>query len=63
MERAEAKGYRKDGIVYWWHGVKIWKKEKKKILVLLGLGQHVFYLVTGGTSSLGYLWENMTLTQ
>lgn len=27
MERAEGKGCRKDGIVYWWHGAKIWKKE------------------------------------
>lgn len=65
MERAEAKGCR-NGIVYWWHGVKIWKKEK--ILVLLGLGQRVCFLVTGftctgGTSSPGYLCENMTHTQ
>lgn len=49
-----------------WHGVKIWKKEK--ILVLLGLGQRVCFLVTGftctgGTSSPGYLCENITHTQ
>lgn len=42
MERAEAKGCRKDDIICWWHDVKIWKKEK--ILVLLGLGQLVCYL-------------------
>lgn len=66
MERAEAKGCGKDGVIYWWQCEDL--EKRKKILVLLGLGQLVCSLVTGftcagGTSSVDYLCENMTKTQ